>query len=131
VNLRARSGSTHIDETQVPARKKPPASPVWAYAYHIDPPLPESRLAEVRRLLDAEHAAATDASRKWEGRFVVEEHVTHILVVSDSLDQGRAINREVEAALRRVTTTFEVTVPLVVIPPPVSAVPAARTSPLV
>jgi hypothetical protein len=97
-------------------KPKLPSTPVWAYVYRIDPPLTEDRLASVKALLDREHATATRDARKFEGRFVVEEHVTHILVVSDTIDQSRAINHAIEAELQKVTTGFEVTVPLAVVP---------------
>jgi hypothetical protein len=97
-------------------KPKLPTAPVWAYVYRIEPPLTEDRLAGVKQLLDREHAAATREARKFEGRFVVEERVTHILVVSDTVDQSREINHEVEAELQKVAISFDVTVPLAVIP---------------
>jgi hypothetical protein len=97
-------------------KPKLPSTPVWAYVYRIEPPLTEDRLAGVKRLLEREHDTATREARKFEGRFVVEEHVTHILVVSDTVDQSLAINREVEAELQKVAISFDVTMPLAVVP---------------
>ena len=88
--------------------------PVWAYVYRIDPPQPESALASVRMLLDREHAVPTDGAGSWEGRFVVEELVTHILVVSDSPDQTREANRELEAELTKISAAFAITAPLAI-----------------
>jgi hypothetical protein len=97
-------------------KPKPTSAPIWAYVYRIEPPLTEDRLAGVKQLLDREHASATCEARTFEGRFVAEEHVTHILVVSDSVDQSRAINRELEAELQKVAISVDVTVPLAVVP---------------
>jgi hypothetical protein len=55
---------------------------------------------------------------------VAEEHVTHILVVSDSPEQDLEVNRRVEAALSLLEAGFSVTVPLAVgdgAQPPVAA----------
>lgn len=97
-------------------KPKPTSAPVWAYVYRIEPPLTEDRLASIKQLLDREHTTAARESRKFEGRFVVEERVTHILVVSDTVDQSREINHAVEAELQKVATSFDVTVPLAVVP---------------
>lgn len=104
----------------MPAKKKrtEPAvkerKPVWAYVYQIHPPQPESALASVRMLLDREHAVSTDGAGSWEGRLVVEELVTHILVVSDNPDQTRETNRELEAELAKLTAAFKITAPLAI-----------------
>jgi len=87
---------------------------VWAYVYQIHPPQPESALVSVRMLLDREHAVSTDGAGSWEGRLVVEELVTHILVVSDNPDQAREVNRELEAELTKLTADFAVTLPLAI-----------------
>lgn len=96
-------------EPAVKARK-----PVWAYVYQIHPPQPESALASVRMLLDREHAVSTDGAGSWEGRLLAEELVTHILIVSDNPDQTRAVNRELEAELTKITAVFAVTSPLAI-----------------
>jgi hypothetical protein len=87
---------------------------VWAYAYQIVPPQPEERLQTIRALLDREAMEAKTRARTWEGRLVAEEHVTHILVVSDSPEQDLEVNRRVEAALRLLEAGFSVTVPMAV-----------------
>jgi len=93
---------------------------VWAYAYQIDPPRPESQLGDVRHLLDQEQASATIDIRPWQARLVLEAHVTHILVVSDSPAQDRHINRSVEAELKRLNAPFTITVPLAICNTPAS-----------
>ena len=88
---------------------------MWAYGYQITPPQPESRLAAIQSLLDSEHRSAKDHAHTWEGRFVHEEEVTHILVVSDSPDQHQAANRKLEAALTALEAGFSLTAPLAVV----------------
>jgi hypothetical protein len=85
---------------------------LWAYSYKIVPPQPEARLAAINALLDRERADAKDRARTWESRVVVEEHVTHILVVSDSPEQDLEVNRRVEAGLRELRAGFSVTAPM-------------------
>ena len=99
-----------------PKRRSVPVSgrTVWAYSYEIVPPQPEERLRHVRALLDGEHELATDDERTWEARFVRENRVTHILVVTDRPDQGREINLRVEAGLKSINAGFALTSPLVV-----------------
>ena len=93
---------------------------VWAYAYQIVPPQPEGRLEAIRAILDREAVDARTRARKWEGRLVAEEHVTHILVVSDCPEQNLAVNSRVEAELRALEAGFSVTAPMAVgsEPPP-------------
>lgn len=89
---------------------------IWTYAYQIEPPQSETLLRSIRQVLDAEHARAERKARTWAGRLVTEERVTHILVVSDSPEQGRRINRRLEAGLRKLGVAFSVTFPLAVVP---------------
>jgi len=96
----------------------PPNKPMWAYAYQIVPPQSEDRLAAVRALLDREHTLAKRGAHTWEGRFVLEQQITHILVVSDSPDQDREANRRLEAALAELQAGFVLTAPLEVADPP-------------
>jgi hypothetical protein len=88
--------------------------PVWAYAYQIVPPQPEGRLNAIRALLDREAIDARTRARTWEGRLVAEEHVTHILIVSDSPEQNLDVNQRVEAQLRDLRAGFSITVPMAV-----------------
>ena len=96
----------------------PPASlpkkGLWAYAYEIVPPQPEDRLRSINALLDRERAEARNGARTWESRVVVEDHITHILVVSDSPQQDREVNRRVEAELRDLSAGFSITAPMAV-----------------
>jgi hypothetical protein len=90
------------------------SKPMWAYAYQIVPPHLEGKLDGVKALLAREHVDAERASRVWEGRFVEERQITHILVVSDSPDQDGAANQRLEAALTAAQAGFVVTAPLAV-----------------
>jgi hypothetical protein len=87
---------------------------VWAYAYQIVPPQPEDRLHTIRALLDRESIDARTRTRTWEGRLVAEEHVTHILIVSDSPEQNLEVNGRVEAKLRELEAGFSITVPMAI-----------------
>ncbi len=97
-----------------PVTADPPAETIWAYTYRIVPPQPEARLREIRALLEREHLDARGDARKWEGRLMVEHEVTHILVVSDSPDQKREVNRRVELVLRQLDAGYSLTAPLAV-----------------
>ena len=100
-----------MSEHPTPEAKKA----VWAYAYLIDPPQPEARLRALRILLDREHADARNRARTWATRLVAEEHVTHILVLSDSPLQDLEINRLMESELRDLEAAFSMTAPVVVL----------------
>lgn len=90
------------------------AQAIWAYSYEIDPPQPEDKLRRVRAILDKEHLHATEGARMWEGRFVRENRVTHILVVTDSPDQTRDINLRIERQLKAIDAGFAITVPIAI-----------------
>jgi hypothetical protein len=94
--------------------------PVWAYAYQIVPPQTQDRLDTITALLEQEQEDARNAARTWQSRLVAEEHVTHILVVSDSPAQDLEVNQRVEGALRAMDVGFSVTAPMPVEdePPP-------------
>ena len=102
---------------QDPGRKS-----VWAYAYRIDPPRTPNRLGPVEAILEREQKNAGAGSRTWQGRLVSEEHITHVLVVSDSPTQDLEVNRRLEAAFRAMDLGFTLTAPLPVadepLPPP-------------
>ena len=99
-----------------------PPGKLWAYAYQIEPPQPEHRLRAIRKLIEREHLDAKARARTWEGRFVEEEQVTHILVVSDSPEQDSAANHRLEAALTELQAGFAITAPLAVAGPEVAPV---------
>jgi hypothetical protein len=88
-----------------------PHSPrkTWAYGYEISPPMTPERLAVIERLLDEEHSSARLETRTWQARFVTEEQVTHVLVVSDSPDQKREINRRLEEEFEKLKARFSLT----------------------
>jgi len=87
---------------------------MWAYGYAINPSLARDRLSAIESLLDEEHSNEKSGGRTWTGRLVVEEQVTHILVVSDSPDQNLDVNQRLEAELQRIEAAFSVTAPLMI-----------------
>jgi crotonobetainyl-CoA:carnitine CoA-transferase CaiB-like acyl-CoA transferase len=87
---------------------------VWAYAYQILPPQPAARLHSIKTLLDHAHTEARRDARTWTGRVVVEDQVTHILIVSDSPEQNHEVNRRLEAKLQELNAGFSITVPVAV-----------------
>lgn len=89
-------------------RPKSPTS-LWAYAYQIVPPQAKSRLETIQGLLNHEHEAARTEARTWTGRLVLERRVTRILIVSDSPDQTRGVNRGLASELHRLQVTFSCT----------------------
>jgi hypothetical protein len=95
---------------------QPPPTPstVWAYAYQILPPQPERLLDSLMTLLDRERTEAQLFARTWQGRFVLERQVTHILVVSDNPELDIEANRRMEAELLRLNVGFALTAPLAV-----------------
>jgi hypothetical protein len=92
-------------------RPKSPTS-LWAYAYQIVPPQPKSRLDTIQGLLDREHEAARTEGHTWTGRLVLERLVTRILIVSDSPDQARGVNRGLASELHRLQVTYSRTASL-------------------
>ena len=92
----------------------PPPKTIWAYAYQILPPQPAARLHAIKTLLDQAHTEAQRGARTWTGRVVVEEQLTHILIVSDSPEQNHAVNRRLEAKLQELNAGFSLTVPVAV-----------------
>jgi hypothetical protein len=98
-----------IDELRSPLSRT-----TWAYGYEILPPLRQDRLRTVEAMLDEEHSNARRSARTWQGRFVLDEQVTHILVVSDSADQTLEVNRRLEAELKRLDVKFSTTPPVLV-----------------
>jgi hypothetical protein len=102
-------------EEYMPDKKSAPTpKTVWAYAYQIQPPQDVKRLHGIKRLLDHAHAEAQRGARTWTGRVVVEEQVTHILIVSDSPEQNHDTNRRLEAKLRELNAGFSITAPIAV-----------------
>lgn len=85
----------------------------WMYAYEFGRPPPEDQLDAIRTFLDEEHSAARRAARTWTGKMVCEGQLTHILVVSDTPDQSREVNRQLENQLSRLQAVFSLTAPMV------------------
>jgi hypothetical protein len=92
----------------------PPPKTIWAYAYQILPPQGADRLHPITALLDHAHTEAQRGERTWTGRVVVEEQITHILIVSDSPEQNHEVNRRLEAKLQELNAGFSITVPVAV-----------------
>ena len=84
----------------------------WVYAYQIEPPQPDTRFAKVKTLLQRAHLTARRAARMWAGRVVLQTSVSHILIVTDSPSRQRAINRALEAQLKRQGVRFSVSEPV-------------------
>jgi hypothetical protein len=95
-------------------KSPPPPKTIWAYAYQILPPQGAKRLHGIKTLLDQAHTEAQGGARKWTGRLVVEEQITHILIVSDSPEQNHEVNRRLEAKLQELNAGFSITVPIAV-----------------
>lgn len=98
----------------MPDKKHIPPKTIWAYAYQIVPPQPAARLHAIKTLLDHAHTEAQLGERTWTGRVVVEEQLTHILIVSDSPEQNHEVNRRLEAKLQELNAGFSITVPIAV-----------------
>lgn len=88
-----------------------PPRGVWAYTYRLTPPQSAERLRKVKKLLALEHREAVARDGTWEGRMVVDDRVADILVLSDSPDLDRDVNRRLEAELRAIDSGFAVTLP--------------------
>jgi hypothetical protein len=110
----------------------PPRKALWAYAYDIVPAQAEDGLDTIQRLLDEEHDDALRGKRTWAGRIVFDPQMTHILIVSDDPQQGREVNRKLEAEMMTLKMGFALTVPLSVPddrpPPPHAGDPSSTTS---
>lgn len=89
---------------------------MWAYSYRIVPPQPKRRLDAIRALLQHEHTAAQKDARTWASRLVLERRATRILIVSDSSDQGRAVDHALAGEVRRLQATFTLTAPVEISP---------------
>jgi hypothetical protein len=99
----------------MPNQHPPLPKTIWAYAYQILPPQGAERLRAISSLLDHAHTEAQRDARTWTGRVVVEEQVTHILIVSDSPEQNHEVNQRLEAKLQELNAGFSITVPVAVV----------------
>jgi len=105
-------------------KNTPPPKTIWAYAYQVLPPQPAARLHAIKTLVDHAHTEARRDARTWTARVVVEEQVTHILIVSDSPEQNHEVNRRLEAKLQELKAGFLKTVPIAVADEAVVAQPS-------
>jgi len=87
---------------------------IWTYAFQIEPPQTERRLRTIKTLLEHEQADAQRNARTWVGRVVLEQQITHILVVSDSPEQSRDVNRRLEAEFKTLAVGYSMTAPMAV-----------------
>ena len=94
--------------------RRRPRSNLWAYAYLILPRQTSNRLTTVRTMVAGENAAAERDARIWTGRLVLERRITHLLIVSDSPEQKRGINRRLASELRRLKAEFFLTRPMAI-----------------
>ena len=62
-------------------------------------------------LLRRARLAAQRAGRLWTGQVVKDAHITHILVVTDAPDEARAVDRAIDAELKRLKMGFAITGP--------------------
>ena len=106
-------------------KQRPRARESWAYAYQLNPPQPEPRFAKIKMLLRRARLAARRDGRRWTGRIVMETHITHILVVTDAPDEVRAVDRAIDAELKRLKMGFAMTGPARVSLPSVARVAKA------
>lgn len=98
----------------VKKNRAPPKKGLWAYTYDITLPDQADQLQALQGLLDQERTEAGADARTWAGRVVIDPQVTRILVVTDTPGQDRDVNRRIEAELKLLQATFEITVPLAV-----------------
>jgi hypothetical protein len=85
---------------------------VWAYAYKIAPPHAARKMRSIAQLLAHEKEIARRDGRVWTGKLVMEEQVTHILVVCDRPEQDLAANLRLEAGLKGLKASFSITLPM-------------------
>lgn len=93
----------------------PSMKALWAYAYDVTFPEGDDRRRKIQEALDQGHSEARDGERTWAGRVMVEPQITRILVISDSPTQDRDANRRLEAELKLLEATFEMTVAVAVV----------------
>jgi hypothetical protein len=85
---------------------------LWAYAYRVVPPPPSDGLGKIRKLLDSENAFAFEHARAWAAQLILEQRSTQILVVSDSPEQNRPVNRRLETELAQLDAQYRLTDPV-------------------
>lgn len=101
-----------VDMRRVETGNPSKEEPLWAYAYELLPPRTTDRMGGILEFVDQENADALRNARKWTGRLVAEPHVTHVLILSDTPERDRDMNRRLEARLRELDVRFTVTLPM-------------------
>jgi hypothetical protein len=101
-----------VDMCRVESGKTSREEPLWAYAYQLLAPRATDRMSTILELVDRENADALRNARAWTARLVAEHQVTHVLVLSDSPELDRDMNRRLEARLRELDVRFTVTLPM-------------------
>jgi hypothetical protein len=101
-----------VDTRRVQSPEPCTEEPLWAYAYQLLPPRATDRMTGIFELVKLENADAVRNARSWTARLVAEPQVTHVLVLSDTPDRDRDMNRRLEARLRELGVHFTVTLPM-------------------
>jgi hypothetical protein len=87
---------------------------LWAYVYQIVTLQPWTRLGTIRTLLNNETAASRSAARSWAGRLLLDRNTMRILIVGDSPEQNREVNRRLETQLKNVGAGYSITAPMAI-----------------
>jgi hypothetical protein len=95
-------------ESGVPPREES----LWAYAYQLQPPRTTDVVSTIAEIVNRENADALRSAGNWTARLVTEPQVTHVLVLSDTPEQDREMNRRLEARLRELDIPFTVSLPM-------------------
>lgn len=99
---------TRGNESGVPSRE----ASVWAYAYQLLPPRTGDLVSTIVELVSRENADAARSAQSWKARLVTEPQVTHVLIVSDTPELDREMNRRFEARLRELDIRYTVSLPM-------------------
>lgn len=86
--------------------------PLWAYAYQLLPSATTDLVSTIVELVNEENAGALRSAHKWTARLVTEPQVIHVLVLSDTPELDREMNRRLEARLRELEVRFTVSLPM-------------------
>lgn len=97
------------------ANKRPPPPTLWVYLYEIGLRPGQGGLRTIQTLLDTEESGARRGARTWGVGLVVAQQGTRILVVTDTPDQHREVNRRLEATLDGLGAGFSMTMPMAVV----------------
>ncbi len=109
----------------MPANRRPPPPTLWAYVYAIGLRPGQDGLRTIKRLLDDEESGAQHGARAWGVRLVVAQQATRILVVTDTPDQNREVNRRLGATLDKLGAGFSMSTPFAVVGVPALPLPEA------